>query len=76
MNAGEESRIKCIITNQGLYDSKVKTVDYSKLVIVNNGEVSGQVYITTPDDGCKPFYGLYDLHDFEDEFGFVLELNN
>jgi len=74
MEKEQGQSIVCKITNPELYQKTVKSVDCSRLVKADDGEISGQVYLTTSDDRCKPCYGLFEPDDFEEEFGFVLEL--
>lgn len=76
MDKRQEQRAVCKITNHELYRKTVKNVDCSRLVKADNGEISGQVYLTTLDDKCKPCYGLFERDDFEEEFGFVLEVES
>lgn len=62
------------ITNKAKYNEKVIDVDLTGITSHNaNGTIRGDISIETEDNGWMDFSGEHGAHDYEEEYGFVIE---
>ncbi len=65
-------RVGIQITDQTLYKALVDHVELENLTVESGEIFTGHIQVYRKTGTVKPFYGLLEACDFEEEFGFKL----